>query len=122
MRTQGGFSLIEMLVAFTIMSAMLVAFYQSAGTSVSNINHAQGYAYATTLAESVLASYPAVPQGGLHERGELENGYRWRIESTARDSLPESHPTELYDITVTVGWGNRELIMHSVMPEEQVRE
>ena len=65
----GGFSLLEMLVAVTILGLALGALYQAASGATRNVRTAERYAYAVELASSLLANNAIVPASGLDTSG-----------------------------------------------------
>jgi general secretion pathway protein I len=118
---QRGFTLLEVLVAFLILALTLAVIYQTAGGSVRATIKGDRQTYALTLAESVLNSYRDVPEGGMTRSGELENGFRWRLDARPRP-VPEDQRNRtalpLYDARVEVNWdGGAGVVLHSVLPE-----
>lgn len=80
-RIQRGFSLLEVLVAFAIMAMSLVVLYRTSGGSVKAVADAELYDRAVRTAQSALALYAGVPEGGIAAEGE-DAGMRWRMQST----------------------------------------
>lgn len=121
-RSQRGFTLLEVLVAFVILAFTLAIIYQAAGGSVRGTIKGERQTYALALAESVLNTYRGVPEGGMARSGELENGFRWHIEATPRP-VPEEQRNRtavpLYDVRVRVEWdGAAGVTLSSVLPQE----
>lgn len=88
-----GFSLLEVLVALSIMALSLGVLYQAAGGSVRNAAHLERHAYAVVIAEGLLARTQATPPEGISASAETPDGFRWSLISTpyagrvgARDS------------------------------------
>jgi len=117
---QGGFSLLEILVAFVILAFAMTAIYESAGGSVKATITDERYSYALLLAQSVLDSYQGIPPGGVDKSGHLENGFDWRITAMARPiDSSQQVAWPLYDVQVEVTWGvpPKRVTLVSVLPE-----
>lgn len=74
-----GFSLLEVLVAFVILSAALVAANQSISYSLRSFSSAQMARAADRVAEEIYSerlSSPGAPSG---ETGLTPNGLKWRL-------------------------------------------
>lgn len=103
-RFQRGFSLLEMLVAFSIMAFSLAMIYRVSGGSARNAGELEHYQHAALLAESVLNLRDAVPPSGWNDRGESA-GYRWEVRSAP-------YPTDvngpavppLHEVAVSIAW------------------
>ena len=109
-RRRRGFTLIEVLVAFTILAVALTALFQVFSHGLGAIGAAERYSVATMLARSVLddvgAEIPLVPG---EQRGDLGDGFSWlvRIERSATIS-PIAAVDGLYipyDVAVEISWG-----------------
>lgn len=100
-----GFTLLEILVAFTIMAVMLTTLLQAFGTGLRNLDRAQDYAIATMQARSVLEQVGSlIPlQPGEYD-GELDNGSRWHVVVAARiaDAPGLGQAVDLIDYVVDV--------------------
>lgn len=101
---QRGFSLLELLVAFTIMAIALGMLYQATGTDARNIDRVQQFQRATLLAESLLAWRDVVPETGWNESGSSA-GFDWRISSTPYSTAVQAlNVPVLHEVTLTIAW------------------
>lgn len=118
---QAGFSLLEVLVAFSIMALALGALYQSAGGSVRGAIEAERQARAIFLAQSLLALHQSVPVVGVSEQGDFED-LQWNV-SSERFPLPGDPPppVQLQRLVAAIGWVDRgrarSLVLSTIVPE-----
>ena len=122
MRTerQSGFSLLEMLVAISILALALGSLYQAASGAARNVRTSERYAYGVELARSLLSENAMVPQRGVNNSGETASGYQWRVQSSPvnlqRAGLGRS---QLHELEVGVAWFDgskrREIVLNSVV-------
>ena len=106
-RRQRGFSLLELLVAFVIMSFSLGMLYQATGGTVRSVEDTEQYLRASMLAQSVLNSRDRVPEAGWNEAGQSA-GLTWRVSSGAYQSgfeNPKAPP--LQQVQIVVAWTDR---------------
>lgn len=76
---QGGFSLLEVLVAFVILALSLGLIMRLFSTSLGNIDSVGRQAHAVALAQSALATLGVeTPLEDGEIDGEDDQGYRWR--------------------------------------------
>lgn len=122
-RSVSGFTLLELLVAFSIMALALGMFYRALGGSVKSIDQVQRYQGAVVLAQSLLALRDSVPAGGWNEEGNSA-GYHWVIQSQPYGTDvqgPKIPP--LYQISIAIHWGDergqgaRTLALSTLRPE-----
>ncbi|MFV0478779.1 MAG: type II secretion system protein [Parahaliea sp.] len=123
-RQQRGFSLLEMLVAISILGLSLGVLYQAVGGATRNVRTDERYAYAVELARSLIADSVQVPVGGRSLSGETEGGFRWQAQTRPlelSDSLLQKG--QLQAIEVVVSWrdGNRDrqVVLNSVVEGRQ---
>jgi general secretion pathway protein I len=112
--TARGFSLLEVLVAFVILSLVATALFRLFGGALNNASAADDYSRAALLAESVLAETAAGPLREGATQGSVDEGrMRWsaRIASyTAPGVNPdierqsEAMQTRLYRVAVEVAF------------------
>ena len=109
---QCGFSLLEVLVAFAILSVSLGVLYQAFSTSLRNVSAVDHYSRAMVVAEARLAEAVAeMPFREGSDRGETDDSYRWEV-TVARYEEPEKkfkskEQYEPYQIEVEVTWGGK---------------
>lgn len=104
---QNGFSLIEVLVAFSIMAMSLAAIYNIIGTNVRSAQAVDKQYRAVVLAEGLLARFDSAPKGGSSESGGTEDGYRWNVATQLIPSSVEPSPFALYQLRIDVEWSDR---------------
>lgn len=75
-----GMSLLELLVAFSILALSLGVLYKAIGGSARNVADAERYQRAVLLGESLLSARDAVTADGWSEDGQSA-GYVWSVRS-----------------------------------------
>ncbi len=105
---QRGFSLLEVLVAFAILSVSLGVLLQVFATGLRNVGMADDYSQAVLYAESILSAYgrDAPLREGVRE-GAINERFSWRgAVSVYTDGMPDSAKTQVqaYRISVEVSW------------------
>lgn len=119
-----GFTLIEVLVAFTIAATSIGLLFQIHGRATATIVIAEESLYAIELARSLIDEYSATIENlAFRREGVDAEKYRWTVSAsefadpTAVDSSPKYN---LRDIRVVVTWmsrtGERALELHTVKP------
>lgn len=106
MMRQRGFSLLELLVAFSIMAISLVMLYRVSASSARHVVDAERYQRAVVLADSLLASTETVDEKGWNDAGEVA-GFSWMVRSVPyltpiANADPKALP--LHEIALTVRW------------------
>jgi general secretion pathway protein I len=106
---RSGFTLIEVLVAFTILGVALLALFDVFSTGLKNVKVSEGYGTATTLAESKLATLGVTgPLVDQVQKGEFDARYHWEAivrRLAIREPAADQPVVEPYQLTVTVSWG-----------------
>lgn len=105
----GGFSLLEILVAFSIMALALGVIMRVFSGSLNNVSTSQHYATAVLIAESKMASAGIeLPLVEGETSGDTSAGYHWQVQihreddtSVATDMSPG---LDLYRVEVRVEW------------------
>jgi general secretion pathway protein I len=122
-RGERGFSLIELLVAFSIMAISLGILYNATGSSARSVGDVEQYQHAAVLAESLLTSRDTVPPTGWNETGQA-GSFSWSIRSVPFETaVSRSDPTAvaLHDVLLVVSWkaGERErrLELATLLPQ-----
>jgi general secretion pathway protein I len=120
-RTQGGFSLLELLVAFVIMAFSLGMLYQASGGTVRALGDTETYLRATVLAQSILNSRDNVPEAGWNDSGESA-GFAWRVSSIPfRTGVSDPKAPPLQQVDIVIAWnerrGPRQLELSTLLPQ-----
>lgn len=123
-RAQRGFTLLELLVAFVILSVTVATLLQTFGQSLRNTALAEEYTLATLHAQSVLAGVgidPPLIEGRY--QGDFDDGFEWRVDIGAyidpdapADIEPAGFAVTLYRVEVGVGWADdgREVVLETL--------
>lgn len=110
--SQTGFSLLEVLVAFSIMAISLGFIYKAMGSSARNVGDLVLQQQATMVAESLLLSNDSVSAKGWNESG-TSGAFSWRVSSQPfSHSLGQSvsqpanspEPVLLHQVQVDISW------------------
>ena len=120
-RRQGGFSLLELLVAFVIMAFSLGMLYQASGGTVRSLGDTDQQLRATVLAQSVLNARDSVPEAGWNESGQSA-GFSWRVSSAPfRTDVTDPKVPPLQQVDIVVGWndgrGPRQIELSTLLPQ-----
>ncbi len=126
-RRVGGFSLLEILVAFAIMALSLGALYKVMGNSARQAGHLSGQEGAVLLAESLLSAYSTVPAEGVRDSG-TSAGYQWQVRSAPYPTPANSdaRAAKVHELQATVQWADgtrtRSFQLASLRPERRPLE
>ncbi len=120
-RRQGGFSLLELLVAFVIMAFSLGMLYQASGGTVRSLGDTGQHLRASILAQSLLNSRDSVPDAGWTESGESA-GFAWRVSSAPfGTAVSDPKVPPLQQVDIVIGWkdrnGARQLELSTLLPQ-----
>ena len=112
MRTDSGFTLLEVLVAFIIAAAAVGALLQGAGTGLAAARVAAHYNEALSLARSRMAALSVAPPSPGEQAGSEPGGFAWRSTVLPAAVTPRApagsteavRRAALYMLTVSVSW------------------
>lgn len=100
-----GFTLIEVLVAFVILSLALAALLPGFSSGLRSLEVSEQYDTAALLAESRLAAVGReAPLAAGRSSGEFENGFRWHLDVLPLDELDPDLGVQAYHVVLTVSW------------------
>ena len=107
--TDHGFTLLEVLIAFIIMSLVLVSLVQGGTAGMSNVDVANRTERAVSLAQSRLSGFDSA-HAAEDLQGE-DGSYHWRLQAAPIQTIAvrpvgrsNPAPTILYRVAVTVSW------------------
>jgi len=109
-RSVGGFTLLEVMVAMSIIAIAMTAVLSSQSQSISLASEAKFSTTAALLAQSKMAETEWGNRLDLaSDSGDFEEdfpGYTWqvKVEDVSMD-LPENVSNHLKEMTVTISWG-----------------
>ena len=122
-RVLRGLSLLELLVALTLMALAVGVLYRVLGASVRNVGMLQGQQGAVLLAQSLLATKDAVAPEGWSEAGDSA-GYRWQVRSRPYGALSaQPGTTALHELAISIHWFDggqpRQIELHTLRPQRR---
>jgi prepilin-type N-terminal cleavage/methylation domain-containing protein len=107
-----GFTLLEVLVALSVLAIALVVVMQVFSANLRNLSVSEQQVYAVSRAETIMRdiqddeSFPDVPSGGT-----TDDGYRYSVSVVkVLEERSRPVPADLLSVSVTVAWteGRRE--------------
>ena len=120
---QRGLSLLELLVAFSILALSLGVLYRIMGGNARNAGDLETAQRAALLAQSLLSLRDTVPEGGWDQSGESA-GYQWSIHASPYASgISGPNIPPLYEVAILITWqadGNpRSLELTTLRPQRK---
>ncbi|WP_319781377.1 prepilin-type N-terminal cleavage/methylation domain-containing protein [Oceanisphaera sp. IT1-181] len=113
-----GFSLLEVLVAFAILTVTLGVLLNIFSLTIRTTQSAQEQQRALLLAESKMVTLAAGTFLRLgQEQGRFDNKYWWQTRIETFDvhwMTTQASPLVPYRLSVTVGWGQQQLSLTSL--------
>ena len=106
-RSDGGFTLLEVLIAFAILAVALTALIQAFSQGIHGSRVAEERAIAIMLARSKLAEVgKSIPLEESEHADKFKDGFGWRLIIVALDSsevgLGDNTAVQLFNVAVTV--------------------
>ena len=99
--SQGGFTLLETLVALAVLAISLGVIYQIFGTSLRNMQYAKDYSTAQMLAESKMSELgKGIPLREGEFEGQFNDKYIWHMDVTPLPFADDDGGNELKKLKV----------------------
>ena len=122
MRAQRGFTLVEIVVAFVLLSAVLVTGFEIFSQGLRRAGDLDDYARAIVIAQSKLAAAGTEEQFKEgRQQGESEDRhFRWTVviqrseEGAGAPGQPANSAYQLFRVDVRVTWSGADAREHSV--------
>ena len=103
---QRGFSLLEVLVAFTLLAVTLGVMMQTLSSNSRGLAIASQHSYAATLAESLIAEIGVtIPLEVSSIEGASERGYEWQLKIEENSLESGVYQESSFLVTAEVTWG-----------------
>ena len=106
-RKQCGFTLLETLVALSVLAISLGVIYQIFGTSLRNMQYAKEYSYAQMFAQSKLSELgKGIPVREGNYEGEIGDKYYWviNVEPQAINTDESSNLVQTHKVLFSIRW------------------
>jgi len=114
-RSQGGFSLIEVVVALAIVSVMLGTIYQVSYGAVRSTVRTDNYLRALAMAQSRLAEASAMPVLKVGTVIGSADGVAWSRSVKPYAAPPPSPETRLYEVSVTATRSGSRVVLETLL-------
>jgi prepilin-type N-terminal cleavage/methylation domain-containing protein len=102
-RGESGFTLVEVLVALTIVVLSFAVLFKLMATDLDRTHEVRDRTAASSLLQSLLAQCAVAPQPGV-TRGEFPGGFSWRLAVAPYDGDRTSWSVDAVTIDATVSW------------------
>lgn len=105
---RSGFTLVEVLVALTILSISLAAILRVLAVTLDRTRESQAGTIAISLAQTLVAQAGSSIRPRLGEStGEFPGGFRWRLEVQTYGSAEDqtAWPSNAVSLSASVTWG-----------------
>lgn len=113
---EAGFTLLEVLVALTILSLAVVTLIQLSSQSLRLMKTSADYQGAAQLADRIATEREPTEEGV--DSGS-EGPFQWErqvslvplpVEFTPKDTVPDKEPINLFAVTIAVRWGQNQVL------------
>lgn len=114
-RSQGGFSLIEVVVALAIVALMLGTIYQVSNGAVRSTVRTDNYLRALAMAQSRLAEAAAMPVLKVGTVMGSADGVAWSRSVKPYAAPPPSPETRLYEVSVIATRSGSRVVLETLL-------
>lgn len=116
---QKGFTLLETIVALTVLAISLVAILQTYLASAKTLNVSDHYFNALVLSRSLMTEEKSRAESNVRRRTGGYGALRWRVDTRMahdqNEKIAADAPWRLYRITVVVDWpGGKGITLRSL--------
>jgi general secretion pathway protein I len=120
-----GFTLLEILIAFTIATMALGLLFRIHANSTATVVLSEDYQEATALAQALIAEYSVTERTLAFTRTGSTDKFEWAVRASAysgaiEDTSGQRPPYELRSVEAEVSWFGRDrdrnIAIHTVKP------